>query len=117
MNIFNIFKKSSEESPRKSQWDDFWYKAISSCMVAGVNVTPENALRVSAVWACNKVISETIACLPFLVYNSKDGQKRDTRNIRCINSCISNRIEYRRVTNGYLTYRLIRIYTVTLICP
>lgn len=61
--IKGLFKPQKKES--KSQLDDFWFSALTE---AGVEVTPENALKVSAIWACNKVISETMAVLPFLTY-------------------------------------------------
>lgn len=35
---------------------------------AGVNVTPENALAVTAVWACVRILSETVASLPLPLY-------------------------------------------------
>jgi HK97 family phage portal protein len=60
---FGYVKTSS-----RSQWDDFWFSAISALSAAGVEITPENALRVSAIWACNRVISESVASLPFIVY-------------------------------------------------
>lgn len=47
---------------------------------AGVAVTPETALRVAAVYACVRVLSQTIAALPLHVYRRKgaDGKERAT---------------------------------------
>lgn len=42
---------------------------------AGVSVTPDSALRVTAVYACIMVISETVAQLPFILYE-RDGRKK-----------------------------------------
>jgi len=43
--------------------------------VAGINVTPETALATSAVFACVRVIAETIASLPCIIYRrSGDGK-------------------------------------------
>lgn len=43
---------------------------------SGVSVTPESALRSSAVYACVQVISETVAQLPFILYQ-RDGKRKD----------------------------------------
>ena len=78
--LLNIFK-ASEKTQKKSPYDDFWYSAIPALSAAGVPVTPENALKVSAIWACNKVICETIALLPFLTYQKQpDGGKQRAEN-------------------------------------
>ena len=39
---------------------------------AGKSVTPRNAIQVSVVYACVRVIAETIASLPFAVYEETD---------------------------------------------
>lgn len=43
---------------------------------AGVSVTPESAMRLSAVAACVRLISESIASLPLHVYRRVDNQRR-----------------------------------------
>lgn len=44
---------------------------------AGVPVTPENAMRVSAVYACVRIIGGSIASLPLHIYDrTPDGRKR-----------------------------------------
>lgn len=75
--IKNLFtKKNSSES--RSPHSDFWYNAIAALSFAGVPVTPENALKVSAIWACNQVLSQDIAQLPLLTYErlSNKGKER-----------------------------------------
>jgi len=48
---------------------------------AGLPVTEEIALRYSAVWSCVRVISETIAGLPWCVYQrTRTGRKEDTKS-------------------------------------
>jgi len=48
--------------------DDFWYNRPGYATDAGVNVSPESALRLAAVFACVRVCAETIASLPLIVY-------------------------------------------------
>lgn len=42
----------------------------------GIHVTPESAMRLSAVWACVRLISESIASLPLHVYRRVDERRR-----------------------------------------
>lgn len=50
---------------------------------AGVTVTEDTALTYSAVWACVRVISETIAALPWQVYRrTDDGREALDSNLR-----------------------------------
>jgi HK97 family phage portal protein len=56
--------------------DDFWYQAIGQTAASGERVSPESALTHSAVYACVKVVSETCAGLPWIVYRRlPDGGK------------------------------------------
>lgn len=56
----------------KSPDDDFWYTPFNTMSSSGMLVTPDTALAVSAVYACCKVISETVAQLPLLIYEQID---------------------------------------------
>ena len=55
--------------------DDFWYRDVSAgTSGAGIVVTPDLALKASAVYACVKVLAETIATLPLkMVQELPDG--------------------------------------------
>ncbi len=55
--------------------DDEDYVAGLSNTYAGVRVTPETAVRLSAVYGCVRVISETLAAIPLLVHK-KEGEKQ-----------------------------------------
>lgn len=44
---------------------------------SGVVVNADNALKVAAVYACVRVISETLASLPFVLYRKTDGNSRE----------------------------------------
>ena len=44
--------------------------------MSGKSVTPSSAIQVSAVYACVRVIAETIASLPLHVYESTDAGSR-----------------------------------------
>lgn len=50
--------------------DDYWYQNQMGSGVAqtGSLVTPETAMRVSAVFACVRIIAQSVAVLPFTLY-------------------------------------------------
>lgn len=49
----------------------FWNELMGNKTASGRRVGPDNALQVSAVYACVKVISETMAIFPLKVYRKK----------------------------------------------
>lgn len=53
--------------------DDFWYQPVPGVSSAGVRVTPDTALTVGAVFACVRILAETIAALPLLIYERLPG--------------------------------------------
>lgn len=55
--------------------DDLWME-VASLAASGSMVTPDRAVQHAAVYACVKVIAETIATLPLITYSrAKDGSK------------------------------------------
>lgn len=60
---------------------DFWYGNPGFMSDAGVRVSPDTAMRLAAVFACVRVLSETIASLPLIVYRRlPDGGKERAIN-------------------------------------
>jgi HK97 family phage portal protein len=56
---------------------DFWYSSLGYESDSGVRVSPESAMRLSAVFSCIRVVSETIASLPLIIYKHlPDGGKQ-----------------------------------------
>jgi len=53
----------------------FWHDRFG-VNAAGVQVTPQTMLTISAVWACARLISETIATLPLSIYERTSGGRR-----------------------------------------
>lgn len=73
----------SPEKRSMPQWLIDWSNGITGEQsAAGVNVTYERAIGISAVLACVRVIAETVASLPLKVYEVKeDGGKDEARNL------------------------------------
>lgn len=64
------------------EWDDAWKNILLRGYEtkAGQTVSPTDSLQSSVVYACVKVISETIASLPLFVYRRVDGGKEPATN-------------------------------------
>lgn len=55
---------------------DYWYEPRGGTSAAGLPVTADTALKLSAVWACVRIISESVASLPLPIYRQRsDGGK------------------------------------------
>ena len=61
--------------------DDFWFQGRGFQTATGLRISPESAMRCAAVFACVRVISETVASLPLIVYrNLPNGGKERAYN-------------------------------------
>jgi HK97 family phage portal protein len=57
-------------------WDDYYYSHPGWGSAAGMNVTPDTAMRLSAVFSCIRVRSESLASCPLIIYKrTPDGGK------------------------------------------
>lgn len=74
------FKKTEKRS--YSLTDDFWFtKYPSGKASAGVSVSETTAMNYSVVFACVRILSETVAGLPLILYRkSKSGSKTRADN-------------------------------------
>lgn len=63
---------------RTSRWDDLM---LATSYGGRTKVTPETALRTSAVLACIRVLSETIAGLPLHLYTKVDDEKMKANDL------------------------------------
>jgi HK97 family phage portal protein len=65
--------------PEASAWTDpAWWGGLGDT-TAGISVGPDTALKISTVYACVGLISETIATLPMVIYRwleNEDGRER-----------------------------------------
>lgn len=59
----------------------FWNAQYGAVAASGIRVTEDGALNISAAWACGRLISETVAMLPRIIYrrlgqDGEDGKER-----------------------------------------
>lgn len=66
--IFDALARPRPQAGKPAPWDDYWYMPLAPESKAGVQVTADASMRVSAVYACVRVLAETLASLPLFVY-------------------------------------------------
>lgn len=68
---------AEDDAGARGPTDDFWYKAVGVATAAGLRLGPDTAMEVSAVFACVKVIAETLATLPLVLYHRIDATSKE----------------------------------------
>lgn len=75
MFVTNI--RSDAGSRDRSPWGNFWFQPIGNRSAAGVRVTPSSAMSLPAVLSCVRVLAESFAVLPFMLFEPRpDGRGR-----------------------------------------
>lgn len=102
------FKANSDRSP----WGSFWFEPVGVQTMAGMRVTADNALQLSAVFACVRIISSQFASLPFVLYRTRrdGGKKRVTDHplyplLARRPNPYQNAFEWREMLAGHLVLR------------
>ena len=76
--VVDFISKQIEKRSSLSDPNHWILKSLQSIITkAGINVTAEKALASSAVFACVRVIAETIASLPFMMYRRIADDQRE----------------------------------------
>lgn len=73
-----LFFRANDGTPPRAPEDDFWYTPLGSLRgtAAGIRVTPDIAIKASAVFLCVKILAETIGSLPISLYRrTEDGKE------------------------------------------
>ena len=76
--IFGRERRAETTKSAPGPLNDFWYREVAEA--AGISITPELALSITAVYSCVRVIAETLATLPLFVYRRLEngGKERAT---------------------------------------
>lgn len=101
-----------ESSATPGSAHPFWYHLIDQARhtKSGNYVTPDNAMEVSAVYACVTLLSETIASLPLKIYTETDSGKEEKREGKLYNLLqnpvgYQNQFEWMENLVGFLALR------------
>src|SRR5260370_41977573 len=73
MLLDRILGKATTLTPAPS--DDYWYMSHGRQVSSGVRVDQDSALNYSAVWAATRILSETVASLPLLLYHKRPAMR------------------------------------------
>jgi HK97 family phage portal protein len=77
--MFASLFRAADASDR-SPWGDFWFEPVTAMTGAGVHVSADNAMRITAVYRCVRLLAETMACIPFhLKSEDANGNHKDEK--------------------------------------
>jgi len=96
----------------RSPWGDFWVEPVSMHTSSGQRVSGDTALKLSVVFACVRVLAETMASLPFVLYREKDDGGKDVVTDHWLYDLLAKRtnrwqnaFEWREMQQGHIALR------------
>jgi len=108
--ILNRIGLRAQEAPAPD--DDFWYGPAMGPTASGARVTPDTALQLTAVFACVRVLSETIASLPLFIYRWRSDGGKERAPYNPLYEVLHSRpnqwqtsFEFREMMQGHLELR------------
>ena len=75
--LVRLLHPSAAGWPTWAADDDRWYNLGMTPSLSGVAVTPDAAMRISAFFACLRVLAETMGYLPWFTYRRRRDGGRD----------------------------------------
>lgn len=107
----SLFRSSGPND--RSPWGKFWFEPLGMRTSTGRRVTADSAMRLSAVYACVRVLTESFAILPFGLYTPKIGAPGRTKVknhwlVRLFTkkpNRFQNPFEWREMLQGFLVLR------------
>ena len=112
MGMFSFLSRLRADSGDRSPFGNFFFEPVSARSTTGMRVSADAAMRLAAVYACVRVLAETMAALPLVVYrNRPDGGKEKVTDhwlyrllVRRPNR-FQNPFEWREMMQGHLALR------------
>jgi HK97 family phage portal protein len=118
MGLFTFFDRfrgsgsSNASGGDRSPWGDFSFESVSARTSSGMRVSPDSALRLAAVYACVRILAETIASLPLVVYQRRPDGGKDRVTDHWLYRLMAKRpnrfqnpFEWREMLQGHLALR------------
>lgn len=84
--LANLFRRSTDvplsslENPHTDIYRGLMGLEGGALAASGARITPQNAMRLVAVWSCVTLIAQTIASLPLGVYRREERGRKELRN-------------------------------------
>jgi HK97 family phage portal protein len=96
----------------RSPWGDFFFESASARTSSGMRVSPDSALRLAAVYACVRILAETMASLPLVIYQRRPDGGKDRITDHWLYRLMGKRpnrfqnpFEWREMLQGHLALR------------
>ena len=115
LSFFDRFRGSgglSASADDRSPWGDFYFEPVSARTGSGMRVSPDSALRLAAVYACVRILAETMASLPLVIYQRRSDGGKDKVTDHWLYRLMAKRpnrfqnpFEWREMLQGHLALR------------
>jgi phage portal protein BeeE len=109
--LLSIRADAGSDSGDRSPWGDFWFSPVPFRGTPH-SVNADAAMRLTAVFACVRVLAESVSTLPFVLYRERtDGRKTPLRNhwlyrlLALHPNDFQNPLEFREMLQGHCTLR------------
>ena len=110
--FFDRFRGIRASSGDRSPYGEFWFEPVSARTGSGMRVSPDSALRLAAVYACVRILAETMASLPLVVYQRRADGGKDKVTDHWLYRLMAKRpnrfqnpFEWREMLQGHLALR------------
>ena len=112
LSFFDRFRGPNASGGDRSPWGDFFFEPVSARTGSGMRVSPDSALRLAAVYACVRVLSESMASLPLVIYQRRADGGKDKVTDHWLHRLLAKRpnrfqnpFEWREMLQGHLALR------------
>jgi len=112
LSFFDRFRGPNASGGDRSPWGDFFFEPVSARTGSGMRVSPDSALRLAAVYACVRVLSESLASLPLVIYQRRADGGKDKVTDHWLYRLLAKRpnrfqnpFEWREMLQGHLALR------------
>ena len=112
MGMFSFLSRWMASSDDRSPGGDFWYEPVTMRSTSGMRVSADNAMRLAAVYASVRILAETMASLPFVLYRQRADGGKDRVTDHWLYRVLAKRpnryqnpYEWREMLQGHLALR------------
>lgn len=107
-----LMKPRADAGDDRSPWGDFWFESVGARSMSGIRINADAAMRLTAVYSSVRVLAETMAILPFILYKNKTGGGKTIIKDHWLYNLIAkkpnryqNAFEWREMMAGHLALR------------
>lgn len=109
--MFLRIRADADDTGDRSPWGDYWFTPVPF-KGTSYSVTSDAAMRLTAVYACVRVLAESVSMLPFVLYTeSENGAKKPNKKhwlyklLAVRPNSFQNPLEFREMMQGHVSLR------------